>query len=151
MELNPEDGKRWEFQYQELSGIRPCRPIEPLHRNPPLRIQLPFVNNIRGLLPMLRNDVLHSKTRSGQPKLLERKLLEGRQVICLSCLLGLCNKKKTPPSPPTTDSLKQEFELKSDLRTHQHRELQEPFPCTENPNSTSTWTLESPSQTLYQG
>lgn len=76
--------------YHELPGIRPSRSIKAFDSDPPLILQLPFINYIRGLLPMFRDYVFWRKSRCSLLKLFNREFTECRQITRFTLLLIFC-------------------------------------------------------------
>lgn len=76
--------------YQELPGIGPSRPVKSFDSNPPLILQLSFINDIRGFLPMLRNNVLYRKARCSYPQLFNGIFTKCRQIANFTFFLIFC-------------------------------------------------------------
>lgn len=80
--------------YQELPWIRPSHAVEPLHRDLPVIFQHPSVDDVRGLLSVLRDDVLWCKSRRHSTELLKAVLGKARQSLLVIFPSILCKNNR---------------------------------------------------------
>lgn len=84
---------------QELTRVRPSNPIEALNSNPPLILKQTFVNNVRGLLSMFRNNIVRRKPIRRRFQLIPLELSEARHRIFLPIFCTTHNNNKKNQNP----------------------------------------------------